>query len=92
MVNNLVCARTPKEKLSWAFKVWVDLFLLESQLLMLEPSFYVLQRFDADHSGEIDHAETIGIIECILDGKVARPSHIFCTFLAFGNANMVGVL
>ena len=27
-------------------------------------------RFDADHSGEIDHEETIGIIECILDGKV----------------------
>jgi Ca2+-binding EF-hand superfamily protein len=23
MVNNLVCARTPKEKLSWAFKVSV---------------------------------------------------------------------
>ena len=23
MVNNLVCARTPREKLSWAFKVFV---------------------------------------------------------------------
>ena len=29
-----------------------------------------MYRFDADHSGEIDHEETIGIIECILDGKV----------------------
>ena len=34
-------------------------------------------RFDADHSGEIDHEETIGIIECILDGKVT-PKTLQC--------------
>ena len=33
-----------------------------------------MYRFDADHSGEIDHEETIGIIECILDGKVPSSS------------------
>ena len=39
-------------------------------------------RFDADHSGEIDHDETIGIIECILDGKVLLLLVIF-NFPAF---------
>ena len=38
-------------------------------------------RFDADHSGEIDHEETIGIIECILDGKVLIILLVIFNFL-----------
>ena len=72
LVNNLVCARTPKEKLSWAFKVWVKLYLKDLKVKWL---LNALHRFDADHSGEIDHEETIGIIECILDGKVLPSLH-----------------
>ena len=41
-------------------------------------------RFDADHSGEIDHEETIGIIECILDGKVT-PETFRCIVINIFN-------
>ena len=41
-------------------------------------------RFDADHSGEIDHEETIGIIECILDGKVT-PETFHCIVISIIN-------
>ena len=41
-------------------------------------------RFDADHSGEIDHEETIGIIECILDGKVT-PETFQCIVISIIN-------